>query len=425
MEVCHSKPMLVHRDSGLCRDDGRRGRFGLKGDVFFAEYETTTIYQIEIRDMTIWYNHVRTRIDLGILENNFRLIAAKAPCPVPVVKSDAYGHGIGPVASLLARCGASIMAVGTVGEGVALRLVPFEGKILSLLGPLLPEEYPLLWEYDIMPFVCREEQLRQIEQEGRLQGRPLDVALALDTGMGRIGFAPQEIGKVRSWLQDAEYVRVHMVCSHLATADEPQSRDFVLHQGEMFTRMCDELAETGLAFKRCLANSAAIQAYPELGFDLQRPGITLYGSNPFAGTEWEDTGEGLGPAMEVSTRIIAVHDLAKGAPISYGRTFYAPQDMRVAIVAVGYADNYSRGLSNRGEMVVHGQRVPIVGRVCMQMTAVDITRIPSVVPGDQVFLLGGQGGHPITPEDLAGWWGTIPYEVFCLLGQNEREYVSG
>jgi alanine racemase len=97
----------------------------------------------------------------------------------------------------------------------------------------------------------------------------------------------------------------------------------------------------------------------------------------------------------------------------------------VAIVGAGYADNYSRGLSNKAEMVIHGQRVPIVGRVCMQMTAVDISHVPSVAPGDTVHLLGGQGDHPVTPEDLAGWWGTIPYEVFCLLGQNEREYVSG
>ncbi|WP_462324273.1 alanine racemase [Desulfoplanes sp.] len=375
--------------------------------------------------MTIWYNHVRARIDLKILENNFRLIAAKAPGPIPVVKSDAYGHGIGPVASLLARCGAETMAIGTVGEGAALRLVPFAGKILSLLGPLLPEEYPMMWEYDIMPFVCREEQLRLIEEEGKRQGRVLDVALALDTGMGRIGFAPGGIGKVRSWLEKAEFVRLHMVCSHLATADEPKSRDFVLHQGDVFTGMCDDLAGGGLAFKRCLANSAAIQAYPELAFDAQRPGITLYGSNPFAGTEWEAKAEGLRPAMDVTTRIIAVHDLAKGAPISYGRTFYAPHDMRVAIVGAGYADNYSRGLSNRAEMVVHGQRVPIVGRVCMQMTAVDISHVPSAVPGDTVHLLGGQGDNPVTPEDLAGWWGTIAYEVFCLLGQNEREYTAG
>ncbi len=375
--------------------------------------------------MTIWYNHVRARIDLKILENNFRLIAAKAPNPIPVVKSDAYGHGIGPVASLMARCGAETMAIGTVGEGAALRLVPFEGKILSLLGPLLPEEYPMMWEYEIMPFVCREEQLRLIEEEGKRQGRPLDIALAMDTGMGRIGFAPGEIGKVRSRLEHTEFVRLHMVCSHLATADEPESRDFVLHQGNVFTGMCDELAEGGLAFKRCLANSAAIQAYPELAFDAQRPGITLYGSNPFAGTRWEDKAEGLRPAMEVTTRIIAVHDLAKGAPISYGRTFHAPRDMRVAIVGAGYADNYSRSLSNKAEMAVHGLRVPIVGRVCMQMTAVDISRVPSVAPGDTAYLLGGQGENPVTPEDRAGWWGTIPYEVFCLLGQNEREYTAG
>ncbi len=373
--------------------------------------------------MTIWYNLVRTRIDLSILEDNFRLITTRASSPIPVVKSDAYGHGIGAVASRLARCGADTMAVGTVGEGVALRLVPFEGKILSLMGPLLREDYPALWEHAIIPFVGRREQLLLLEEEGERQGAPLDIAVALDTGMGRIGFTPGDMAWVSQWLRESKWVRPYLACSHLATADEPESRDFVLRQGEVFSSMCRVLEEDGHVFKKCLANSSAIQAYPELAFDAQRPGITLYGCSPFAGTSWEDKGRGFRPAMEVTTKIVAVHDLAKGAPISYGRTFYAPQDMRVAIVAVGYADNYSRGLSNEGEMVVHGQRAKIVGRVCMQMTAVDVTHIPGVAAGDTVHLLGGEGEHPVTPEELAGWWGTIPYEVFCLLGQNEREYI--
>ena len=373
--------------------------------------------------MTIWYNLVRARIDLSVLENNFRLIKTRASSPIPVIKSDAYGHGIGAVATLFARCGAKTMAIGTVGEGIALRLTPFDGKILSLLGPLGQEEYAALWEYDIIPFIGRREQLELLEEEGERQGAPLDIALALDTGMGRIGFAPDDMLWVREWLRESKWVRLHMACSHLATADEPESRDFVLKQGQVFSSMCNKLEESGLVFQKCLANSAAIQAYPELAFDAQRPGITLYGSSPFAGTAWENKARGFKPAMEVTTKVVAVHDLAKGAPISYGRTFYAPEAMRVAIVAVGYADNYSRGLSNQGEMLVHGQRAGIVGRVCMQMTAVDVTHIPGVVAGDTVHLLGGEGEHPVTPEELAGWWGTIPYEVFCLLGQNTREYV--
>ena len=375
--------------------------------------------------MTIWYNLVRTRIDLSVLQHNFHLIKANAPSPIPVIKSDAYGHGLGAVATMLARCGAQTMAIGTVGEGIALRLVPFAGKILSLLGPLGEEDYPALWEYEIIPFVGRKEQLMLLEEEGARQGAVLDIALALDTGMGRIGFTSADIPWVREWLRESKWVRPYLACSHLATADEPESRDFVLQQGQVFSSLCDSLEEDGIALTRCLANSAAIQAYPELAFDAQRPGITLYGSSPFAGTTWENRAKGFRPAMEVRTKIVSVHDLVKGAPISYGRTFYAPEDMRVAIVAVGYADNYSRGLSNQGEMLIHGQRARILGRVCMQMTAVDVTHIPHATAGDTVYLLGGEGEHPITPEELAGWWGTIPYEVFCLLGQNTREYVGG
>ena len=124
--------------------------------------------------------------------------------------------------------------------------------------------------------------------------------------------------------------------------------------------------------------------------------------------------------MEVQAPVVAVHPLPRGASISYGRTYVAGQDMVVAIVAAGYADNYSRGLSNKGCILVHGRRAPILGRVCMQLTAVDVTEIPRVAPGDPAFLLGGEGDQRIRPEELAGWWETIPYEVFCLLGMNRR-----
>jgi alanine racemase len=179
-----------------------------------------------------------------------------------------------------------------------------------------------------------------------------------------------------------------------------------------------------MTFARVLVNSAGILAYPELHFDGQRPGISLYGSNPFWGTRWEAKGQSLLPAMEVMAPILSVHDLAKGQTISYGRTFTAPRDMQVAIVACGYADNYSRSLSNKGWMLVHGKRAPVIGRVCMQLTAIDITHIPQTRPGDQAYVLGGQGKERILPEELARWWGTITYEVFCLLGQNPREYEN-
>jgi alanine racemase len=129
--------------------------------------------------------------------------------------------------------------------------------------------------------------------------------------------------------------------------------------------------------------------------------------------------------MEVVAPVFSVHGLKAGESVSYGRTFTASREMRVAVVGAGYADNYSRSLSGRGEVVLHGKRAPILGRVCMQMTAVDATDIPQAKAGDPAYLLGGPGERPVTPEELAGWWGTITYEVFCLLGQNARTHVQG
>jgi alanine racemase len=172
-----------------------------------------------------------------------------------------------------------------------------------------------------------------------------------------------------------------------------------------------------------LANSAAIVAYPELRLDMQRPGIALYGADPFWGTAAQGRGPALEPAMEVLTRVYQVHDLRQGETISYGRTFTAGRDMRVAIIGAGYADAWSRGLSNRGLVLLHGLRAPVVGRVCMQMTAVDVTDVPQARAGDRVWLLGGPGENSIRSEELAQWWGTISYEVLCLLGLNRREYI--
>jgi alanine racemase len=210
--------------------------------------------------------------------------------------------------------------------------------------------------------------------------------------------------------------------SHLAAADEPDSRDFTVEQARRFQRIVSGLRAAGIDCPASLANSAGILAHPDIVRDAPRPGLALYGGNPFHGTAWADKGAALKPAMEAMAPVLSVHDLPEGRSISYGRTFTAPRDMRVAIVAAGYADAFSRSLSNRGQVVLRGRRAPIVGRVCMQMTAVDVTRLEEVEPGDAAYLLGGEGETAVTPDELAEWWGTIGYEVMCLLGLGGRRY---
>lgn len=372
--------------------------------------------------MSIEYNHVRVHIDVDAVVHNYRLLSGQGTCVAPVIKSDAYGHGLPEVACALHQAGAQIMAAGTVDEAVRLKKCVPQLEVFSLLGPLSPAEYRAIGEHDIVPFVSSFEQLLDLEHQGRRSGVPVQVALKFDTGMSRLGFDVDQAVAVASSLDGLEHVRAAWVCSHLATADDPDQAGFVREQHERFVAVLKTLRSRGFGVRASLVNSAGLLAYPDLHHDLQRPGIALYGASPYAGTAWAAKGKGLRPCMEVCTSLLQVRAIRAGQSVSYGRTFTATKPMRIGIVGIGYADNYSRGLSGQGYMLVQGQRVPVLGRVCMQMTAVDVSAVPRACAGEEVVVLGRQGHASISVEDLAQWWGTISYEVFCVLGQNPRVY---
>ncbi|WP_461211089.1 alanine racemase [Desulfocurvus sp. DL9XJH121] len=371
--------------------------------------------------MSIAYNHVRVRIHVPALSHNYKVVNALGGNCFAVVKSDAYGHGLAVAAEAFAEAGARTMAVGTVEEAETLSQTTFTGRIVSLLGPQLPEDFEAAVRLGVISFCGRKEQLAHLDEAARKAGKPAHVSLKFDTGMRRLGFSPSEAADVLEYVKGLPGIRVDLVSSHLATADMPERAGFVREQAARFKEAVDVLRAGGLCFEANLANSAAVMAYPEYRFDAQRPGIALYGVDPLRG----GTGPGadLRPAMEVSTLVYQVRDLAAGESVSYGQTYTAQNAMRVAVVGVGYADNYSRGLSNKGFMVLHGRRVPILGRVCMQMALVDVSEVPQARPGDTIWLLGGPDEAAVTPDELADWWGTISYEAFCLLGMNRREYV--
>jgi alanine racemase len=378
--------------------------------------------------MTIAYNKIEIRIRLSAIRSNYRLLCGHGSRVIGVVKADAYGHGLFPVAQTLAQEGCDTFAIGTVEEGAALRreltASGLRPRIMSLVGPVDLGDYPLLWEHDILPLIGSFRQLETLAGQAARLGKALPMCIKLDTGMARLGFVPREIPRLLDRLREAPLVRPVMASSHLATADAPESVDRVMEQEERFSGMLAALAKGGVKVEANLANSAAILGHPGLLHQSQRAGIALYGSSPFAGTAWEHLGQGLVPAMEARTKIVAVHPLKKGASISYGGLFTAPRDMTVAIVAAGYADGYSRGLTGRGaQVLIAGRRAPLLGRVCMQLSACDVTDIPDARPGDWAVLLGGEGKLAITADELASWWGTISYEVYCLLGLNRRVYI--
>ena len=373
--------------------------------------------------MSIPWNKVTAVIDLSKITANYQLLRAHGKNIVPVVKADAYGHGLLQVTRALARAGAEAFAVGTMEEAGALRESGFTGRIVSLLGPLEQHEYAMLWDERIIAFLHCFEQLEMLDAARSRRGGIAGVALKFDTGMGRLGFTLPDVPAVAQKMAAMPNVRVEMLSSHLACADQPEASRQVEQQGRGFAAIRQALASHGLFPQASIANSAALLNNAPLHLDMQRAGIALYGCNPFHATGLEHLGRGLQPAMSVKSKIVSVHALAAGQSVSYGHTYTADADKTVAIVGAGYADAYSRGLSGKAFMCLHGRRVPVLGRVCMQMTAVDVTGLGPVRPGQDIWLLGGEGGGNITPEDLAGWWGTITYEVFCLLGLNARRYV--
>ncbi|WP_419786823.1 alanine racemase [Pseudodesulfovibrio sp.] len=374
----------------------------------------------------IGYNKIRVRVALDNLRHNYCVFKGLHPHVIPVIKSDAYGHGLAEVAQVLEADGADTFAVGFVNEAADLRRSGCKTRILALLGPVDGEDYAALWEQNVLAFIGRFDQLERLVEEAKTRG-PLDIALKFDTGMRRLGFSPEQVGEVVEFLKAHPAVRPVMASSHLARADEPGREADVALQGRRFEQAVEGLRSAGYEIEACLANTAGALAHDAVKHDSMRLGIGLYGCNPLYGTCLEHLGDDLKPAMEVSAPVMQVRNLKAGEGISYGWTYVAERDSVVAIVGVGYADAYSRGLSNKGYMNIKGHLAPIVGRVCMQMTAIDVTDVlgqgDDVRPGDDVWLLGGPEPGYISPEALAGWWGTITYEAFCLLGMNRREYI--
>lgn len=367
---------------------------------------------------------LKVEIDLKAIQHNYRVLCSMAAGQImPVVKADAYGHGMERTAQSLLSLGVQTFAVGTIDEGKALRQSFSEVGIYSLLGPLSQEDFKNVYRHRITPVLHSWFQLKKLVQSCP-QNRKIDVGIKFDTGMGRLGFEPDQASEIALYLTANPCLVPVMIISHLACADLPQMESRVLEQSRILDHVCSFFSQRKFQVQKSLNNSAAILGLSSICKGVSRPGIALYGGNPFAGTCWQDKGASLKQAMRVKAPVLCVHDLARGQGISYGLTFIAPRDMRVAIIGCGYADSYSRSLSNKSWVVYNGKRLPVLGRVCMQLTAVDVTRVSDLGPGDEVFVLGGDCSQSIDVHEMAAWWGTISYEVFCLLGKNQKVYIQ-
>jgi len=364
-------------------------------------------------------------IDLQALRYNLqqvrRLIGPEREL-LAVVKADAYGHGAVEVGRVLAEEKVRYFGVATVEEGIELRKAGIHAS-MTVLGGVLPEQNHLLLEWNLTPIIYYLAWAERLSQMARKLGQEIAVHVKVDTGMGRLGLAVDEAFDVIPKMARLPGLRIEGVLSHFADADL-EDKAFTQGQLNHCLALQEHLSGEGIQLPFWhLSNSAAVMDFEPALFNMVRPGIMLYGYMPsltFPGTVE------VRPVLSWRTRIIHLKEVPPGTPLSYGRTFVTRRKSRIATLPVGYADGYSRQLSNQAEVLVHGRRAPVVGRVTMDMILVDVTHIPDIRLEDSVTLIGEDGGDRISAWDLARWSDTIAYEVLCGIGRRvPRVYCQG
>jgi alanine racemase len=352
-------------------------------------------------------------IDLDRLAANLRAVRTRVgERPVlAVVKANAYGHGAVEVAKALEAEGVAWLGVALPEEGVELRRAGVKAAIL-LLGGFAPPQAELLLEHDLLPAIYRLDQAEALAGAAARRGVEVRAHLKIDTGMGRLGVPASEVPAFAGALATAGRIRLTGAFSHLAVADEPKD-PFTARQIERFQKAIEVLRSRGFDPQEIhLANSAAILDHPPAWLTLVRPGIALYGYPPSSKVTPLD----VRPVLSWKTRIIYLKEVPPGTSLGYGRTYVTKRSARIASLALGYDDGLPRLLSNRGHVLVRGRRAPIVGRISMDLTTVDVTGVPGVSQGDEAVLIGSSGSLTLTAAEIAAWAETIHWEVLCRLG---------
>jgi len=352
---------------------------------------------------------ITATIDLDALRHNLAVVRRHAPRSrvLAVIKADAYGHGLLRAARALKD--ADGFGLVELEAAVRLREAGYSQRIVLLEGFFEPGDLPVMIEHGLAAVVHSPEQLGMLEDFGAAGA--LDVLLKVNTGMNRLGFAPQDAADAFARLSRLAGVGPLSLMTHFASADEARG---IAWQVDSF-----EGAVRGSVRARCIANSAAILRYPETHFEWVRPGIMLYGCSPFSGEVGAELG--LKPAMTLESRLIAVQRLRRGDTVGYGGVFTAQRDMRIGVVACGYADGYPRHAPNGTPVCVDGSVTGMVGRVSMDMLCVDLEPVPEARVGSPVVLWGAV--NPI--ENVATAAGTVGYELMCALAPRVRIVERG
>jgi alanine racemase len=363
-------------------------------------------------------------IDLAAVAHNVRAVrqcVGPEPEIMAMVKADAYGHGAVQFSRAALASGASRLAVALVQEALELRQAGIRAPILVFGEPYRGEAETIL-EHGLTPVIYNTETAHTLSCLAMAVGKSLPVHVKVDTGMGRVGVPVEMALDFLRQLKDLGGIVLEGICTHFATADEADP-SFTHRQARVFDSFCRELDSSGIRIPlRHAANSAAVLQHPGTHFNMVRPGIMLYGLYPSSQTRRSIE---LRPVMRWVTHVAQIKTIMAGCSVSYGRAFTARCPTKVATLPVGYADGYRRSLSNLGQVLVGQRRSPVIGRVCMDLTMIDVTHIPHVELGQEVVLMGRQGDAEISADEMAGWLGTINYEVLTAIGKRVPRLYPG
>ncbi|MCX8031554.1 MAG: alanine racemase [Thermodesulfovibrionales bacterium] len=364
-------------------------------------------------------------INLQAISENLKTVKkiAKNSKIIGVVKADAYGHGSVEVAHRLTQDGVDYLSVAFSEEAIKLREAGIKIPIIILFDP---DPKDIIY-YNLTPVIIDQKSAINLSKEAQRRNKKIKVHIKIDTGMGRVGLVADEIKDIAK-IANLKGLEIVGVMSHFSDSDA-EDNSFALTQIERFKAIRDNLLNIGLNVNIYhMANSAAIISLPQSHFDAVRPGLILYGVSPFNGLSpsQQKTSQEISliQAMTIKTKLISLRKLPSGTPISYSKTFITKRQSLIGVMAAGYADGFLRIFSNNSHVLVRGLRVPVVGRVCMDLTMIDLTDIAHLVSDeDEVVIMGRQGNEFISASELAHKAGTISYEILTSLGQMATKRV--
>lgn len=369
-------------------------------------------------DNTDNYYRVQARVDLNAIRHNLkqvRNILHKDTKLMVIVKADAYGHGAIPIARALDEEWIDAYGVAIIEEAIELRSAGIK-KPIMILGYTPKEQYSLVVANDVTQTVFQYEMAEALSQEALRQGKIAKIHIKLDTGMSRLGYADtmESVNEIKQ-ISLLDGIEIEGIFTHFAKADEAD-RSSTEQQLQRFIAFTDILEKEGIHIPiRHASNSAGLIEHKKAEFNMVRCGIATYGIYPSEEVSRKEVK--LIPAMELITHVSYVKEVDAGVSISYGGTYVTDRRTKVATIPVGYADGYSRNLSNTGKVILHGRFAPIIGRICMDQFMVDVTELGEVKQGDRVTLLGRDGNSYISVEELAAWSHSFNYELVCNVGK--------